>query len=421
LKGSPDTLTTGAPHDSAARRDRASLLPIFLIVLVDVLGLTIVLPLLPLYAERFHASALVAALLVPTYSACQLVSGPFLGNLSDRVGRRPVLLVSQLGTCLGFLMIGRAESLWMLFAGRVLDGVTAGNLTVAQAYIADNSKAENRARSFALIGIAFGLGFMLGPVAAASLSQFSLHLPFYVAAGLSATSFLFTLTLLPREAARSERREGDAVGPGGRRPSLFAVALYARFFRWPKVNGILAEFFLYQLAFACFTSGFALFAERRFTWQGHPFTPREIGFTYAFGALVGLVVQGGLIGRLVKRFGEAKLVISGLITLGVGYTALGHVEPIAGLLVAIALGSFGNAVLRPTLTSLLSQSVSKEEQGAALGIFQSLASLAAITAAPISGWLIDHRHLQAWGWMAGVFCLLGLAASRFGSSLKSST
>ena len=184
---------------------------------------------------------------------------------------------------------------------------------------------------------------------------------------------------------------------------------------------IFEEFFLYQLAFACFTSGFALFAERRFTWQGHPFTPREIGFTYAFGALVGLVVQGGLIGRLVKRFGEAKLVISGLVTLGVGYAALGHVEPVAGLLVAIGLGSFGNAVLRPALTSLLSQSVEKEEQGAALGIFQSLASLAAITAAPLSGWLIDRQHLQAWGWMAGIFCLLGLAASRFGSGLKSST
>lgn len=386
-------------------------------MLVDVLGLTIVIPLLPLYAERFHASALIAALLFPTYSACQLLSGPVLGNLSDRVGRRPVLLVSQLGTCLGFLLIARAESLWMLFAGRILDGLTAGNLTVAQAYIADHSKAEDRARSFALIGIAFGLGFMLGPVAAAWLSHYSLHLPFYVAAGLSATSFLFTLTLLPREAGRGAPASGAEVGPGGRRPSLFAFGLYARYLRWPRVNGILAEFFLYQLAFACFTSGFALFAERRFVWDGHPFSPREIGVTYAFGAFIGLVVQGGLIGRLVQRLGEPKVVTLGLVTLGAGYAALGHVEPVLGLLVAVALGSFGNAVLRPALTSLLSQAVSRDEQGAALGLFQSLASLASIGAAPLSGWLIQHDHLMAWAWVAGAFSISALFVSRYGSGL----
>jgi DHA1 family tetracycline resistance protein-like MFS transporter len=250
------------------------------------------------------------------------------------------------------------------------------------------------------------------------LSQYSLHLPFYVAAGLSATSFLFTLTLLRREPPNRPRESGDETGPAGRRPSLFAFGLYARYFRWPRVNGILVEFFLYQLAFACFTSGFALFAERRFTWHGAPFTPREIGYTYAFGAIVGLLVQGGLIGRLVKRFGEAKLAFWGLVTLGAGYAALGHVEPVGGLLVAIGLGSFGNAVLRPALTSLLSQLVSREEQGAALGLFQSLASLAAVAAAPLSGWLIGKNYLHAWGWVAGLFCLLGLFASRFGSGRK---
>lgn len=408
----------------APARAHASLLPIFLIVLVDVLGLTIVLPLLPVYGESFGASALVAALLVPVYSACQLFSGPFLGECSDRVGRRRVLLVSQAGTLLGFLIIASAQSLWMLFLGRVIDGLTAGNLSVAQAYIADNTAPENRARSFALIGIAFGIGFLLGPAITAYLSRWGMSAPLFLAAGLSLTSLSCTALLLPKD---EPRRELPSEPTSRRPPSTtarrrFSVLRWDRlatFFQRPVLGGVLGEFLLYQLAFSMFMSGFALFAERRYTYEGHHFGPREIGLAFAFAGLVGIVVQGGLMGLLVRRLGERRLTLIGLCALAIGYALLGYVEPVAPLLVAIALSSLGNAVLRPSLTSIVTELVPRDEQGVALGVMQSLASIASITAAPLSGWLIDRRWLSAWGWFAAGFCAVALVVRQRGSARHS--
>src|SRR5262245_19011518 len=172
------------------------LLPIFLIVLVDVFALTLVIPLLAIYAEHFGATPFEATLLVSIFAVCQLVSGPLQGRISDRVGRKPMLVVSQIGTFIGLLVMGGANSLWMLYLARVIDGATAGNLSLAQAYIADNTAPENRARSFGLIGIAFGLGFFLGPSVTGFLVQFGLRAPIYAAAGLSLTSIICTLVLL---------------------------------------------------------------------------------------------------------------------------------------------------------------------------------------------------------------------------------
>ena len=187
------------------------LIPIFLIVLVDVFALTLVIPLLAIYAEKFGATPLQATLLVSIFAVCQLVSGPILGRTSDRIGRKPMLLVSQVGTLVGLLVMATAGSLAMLFVGRVIDGSTAGNLSLAQAYIADNTAPEHRAKSFALIGIAFGLGFFLGPSVTGYLSQYGLRAPFFAAAVLSATSILCTALLLPKP-----RREhhGGRLGCG---------------------------------------------------------------------------------------------------------------------------------------------------------------------------------------------------------------
>jgi MFS family permease len=410
------TASSTPPSD----RQRVSLLPIFLIVLVDVLGLTIVLPLLPVYGETFGASAFVAALLVPIYSACQLFSGPYLGSLSDRIGRRRVLLLSQTGTLLGFLMIASAQSLWMIFLGRVIDGLTAGNLSVAQAYIADNTAPENRARSFALIGIAFGVGFLLGPAVTAYLSRYGMSVPLYLAAGLSLTSIICTRTLLPRDpdvVPRAADAPLEGGPPVGQRVSILNWGRYVTYFQRPVLGGVLCEFFLYQFAFAMFISGFALYAERRYTWNGHAFGPHEIGLLYAFSGLVGVIFQGGFIGRAVKVFRERRLIAIGLVMLGIGYALLGYVEPITPLLIAVTLSSLGNSVLRPSLTSIVTQVVSKREQGLVLGLTQSLASLASITAAPLSGWLIDRRLLTAWGWVAAAFCALALCIRQWGSGL----
>jgi DHA1 family tetracycline resistance protein-like MFS transporter len=409
-------VTTSAEEASLEPR-RVSLLPIFLIVLVDVLGLTIVLPLLPVYGESFGASALVAALLVPVYSACQLFAGPVLGTLSDRVGRRKVLLLSQTGTLLGFLMIAGAHALWMIFVGRILDGLTAGNLSVAQAYIADNTEPKHRTRSFAMIGIAFGIGFMLGPALTAYLSRYGMSVPLYFAAALSLTSIVCTFTLLPVDRARAVPSAADATGlPTGRRLSILDWGRYVTYMRRPVLGGVLAEFFFYQMAFSMFISGFALYAERRYTWHGQAFSPREIGLLFAFSGFLGIIVQGGLIGRAVRIFKEPRLISMGLLTLGAGYALLGYVEPVTPLLIAVALSAVGNSVLRPSLTTIVTQVVPDAERGVALGMMQSLASLASICAAPLSGWLIDQRYLTLWGWFAAGCCGIALLVRQWGSA-----
>jgi MFS family permease len=391
---------------------RLPLLPIFLIVLVDVFGLAMIIPLLTIYAEKFGATALQATLLISIYAACQLFSGPLLGKISDRIGRKPLLVVSQIGTFIGFIIMARATSLWMLYAARVIDGSTAGNISLAQAYISDNTDAKDRTKSFALIGIAFGLGFLIGPLVTAYLVKYSLRAPIYAASAMSLSSIACTLTLLPNAGEPAASPEGQAPRAG-----LFDWKTYSQYLGRPVLNGLLAQFFFYTIGFSTFTSGFALFAERRFTWNGHPFTPREIGFVLVYVGALGIILQGGLVGRLAKRFGESALVSAGFVTLVVAYLILGPSRTIASLAAVSTISSFGNGVLRPALTSLVTQNAGRHEQGVALGISQSLNSIALIIAPIVGGTLIDNDLLTQWAWVAAVAALIGLVAARWGSSL----
>jgi MFS family permease len=391
------------------------LLPIFLIVLVDILAFTLVIPLLAIYAEHLGATPLVATLLVSVFAVCQLVSGPLLGRASDRIGRKPLLIVSQIGTLLGLLVMGSANSLWLLFVGRILDGATAGNLSLAQAYIADNTKPEDRARSFAIIGIAFGLGFFLGPSMAGYVSQYGLHAPFHVAAGLSLLSIVCTVVLLPNQAPVAPAAN-DPGGPGGMRLALTDWAVYRQYFQRPVLAGLLLQFLFFGVAFTTFTSGFALFAERTFRWDGQPFTPREIGYLFAYAGFFGIVLQGGLIGRLVKRYGEPTLVAAGFMSMATGFLLLGLIDDVVPLIVVTTLVAFGQGVLRPTLTSLISQSADPAEQGVVLGLTQSLTSVALVLAPPLGGWLIGQGRLSTWAFVAAVAAVLGWFASGWGSS-----
>ncbi len=392
------------------------MLPIFLIVLVDVFALTLVIPLLAIYAESFGASPLEATLLVSVFAACSLVSAPVLGHLSDRFGRKPLLLVSQLGTLVGLLLMARASALWMLYAARVIDGLTAGNLSLAQAWMSDRTPPQARTRSFAFIGIAFGLGFFIGPWVTGELARFGLNAPIYLAAALSGTSIAVTATLLPGDTPR--RHADAATAPTtSRRPSSFATSTYAALLRRPVLGGILAQFFLFQFAFSIFTSGFALFAERSYHWHGKPFGPREVGYVFAYIGLLGIVIQGGIIGRLSKRIGDAALVWLGFLCALLAYFALPFAHGTGTLLVVAGVSAFGTGVLRPALTSLVSQSASAGEQGLTLGVMQSLGSLASVMAPALGGLLLEHDRLGAWAWTSGVATTLGLVAVRWGSGL----
>jgi len=399
--------------EEVASPRRSPLLPIFLIVMVDVLGLTIILPLLPFYAERLGASPTVVGLLVSTYAACQLVAGPVLGQISDRMGRRPLLLVSQLGTFIGFLILAWAGSLWVVFLARVIDGLTAGNLSLAQAYISDVTKPEERAKSFGVIGVAFGIGFLIGPAISGFLSTYSYQYPIFAAAALSATSILSTYFLLPGAPVipESEKREGPPP-PAGRRLRVLDWGNYATYFKRPVLAQLLSQFFAFAFSFAIFMSGFALFAERRFTWNGHPFGVKEVGYIFAYVGFLGIILQGGLIGRLVKRFGEVKLVSSGFISATAGFGLIGFMYHLPGLLVASTLASFGTGVLRPALTSLITQRAGREEQGIVLGLTQSLMSVAQIVAPVIGGFLIDRELLTTWAMAGAAISFVGVLIGR---------
>lgn len=389
-------------------KPKNALLPIFLIVVVDILGMTLILPLLPFYAERYGASPQVVGLLITTYALCQLLAGPILGKLSDRYGRRPLLIVSQIGTFAGFLVLGWAKTLIWIFFSRFLDGITAGNLSLAQAYISDVTEPQNRAKAFGVIGVAFGLGFLIGPALSGYLAQFDYAYPAYAAAALSFTSILCTYFLLPQVVPHAEE---EASGPGGKRLGLLDWGAYVQYFRRPELASLLVQFFSFCVMFSLFINGFALFAERRFLVGGRPFGPKEVGYLYAYSGFLGLIIQGGLLGRLVKRFGEKPLARTGFVSAAVGLTALAYTYPVAMIIPVFTFVAYGTGVLRPTLTSQITQHVSRREQGVVLGLTQSLNSTSSIISPLIAGFLIGRGDLKTWALGAAAVSMAGFLLS----------
>jgi MFS family permease len=384
------------------------LLAIFLIVAVDVLGLTIMIPLLPFYAEKLGASPFQVGWLIGAYAACQLVSGPLLGRMSDSTGRKPLLLVSQVGTFIGFIITAFAPNLMILFLARMIDGATAGNLSLAQAYISDITKPEDRAKSFGVIGIAFGIGFLIGPAVSGILAKSSYQYPVFAAAGLSALSIIATAVLLPKAV--------PARNDPGRRLSLIAWGEYVKYFHDPKLATRLWQFLSFIFAFSMFTSSFPLFAERRLTWHGAPFGPEQAGFVYAWAGFLGILTQGPALGVLVKKFGEKALNRVGFAAYAVGYALLGFTHSIPMLALAATVTAFGGFI-RPTLTSLITKAAPKSETGSVLGLQQSLTSVAQIAAPPFAGILIQHGALTTWGIAASAITVVGLVlATRADSS-----
>jgi MFS family permease len=385
-------------------------------VVVDVLALTIMLPLLPFYAEHFGASPTVVGLLVGTYAFCQLLAGPVLGQISDRVGRKPVLAVSQVGTLAGLLLLAWAPNLALVFVARVLDGLTAGNLSTAQAYIADTTQPKERARAFALIGIAFGIGFLVGPGASGYLTHhFGFRVPILGAAALSFTSILGTTFLLPGgkpEVSPATAAADAPPAPGGRRLRVLDWGTYVGYFKRPRLGALLFEFFLFTLAFSMFTSGAALFAERRYSIGGLPFGPKEVGYVFMYSGFIGILVQGSLRqGALVRAVREPQLVLVGFLAAALGYALLGASHGVASLGIAVTIASFGTGVIRPVLTSLITQQVERSEQGVVLGLNQSLMSVSQIVGPVVGGALIDRQWLTPWALLAGAVMLAGAASS----------
>ena len=350
-------------------RDIRAVPTLFLIVVVDLIGFGLVIPLMPFYAVRFAASPQEVTALVAVYSLMQLLTAPFWGRLSDRVGRRPVLIASIAASALAYLWLGLATALWTLFAARACAGACAGNIAAAQAYIADVTKPEERARGMGLIGAAFGLGFMIGPALGGMLAgtdpvTADLETPAWVAAGLSLLALLGVVLLL-RESLPAERRDGATSG--GRISAVMGVL------HRPVLSRLILVNFLVLLAVAGMQSVFAIWAMTQFGWG-----PGQVGYVFAYVGFVSVILQGGLIGRLARRFGEERLLLCGLALIAAGLLALPfayHLPVLAAALTALALGM---GLTQPSLNSLISRQAGQEEQGEVMGVSQSAGSLSRV-------------------------------------------
>ncbi|HEX7970261.1 MAG TPA: MFS transporter [Stellaceae bacterium] len=354
---------------------------LFLIVFIDLLGFGVVIPQLPFYGLHFGLHGLGVTSMLACYSVAQFLSSPLLGRLSDRVGRRPVLLVSLMASVLAYLWLGLADAAWMLFAARLVAGAGAGNIAAAQAYIADVTPPEGRAKGMGMIGAAFGLGFTVGPALGGLASRLDAAAPAFIAAGLSAAAFLLVLSLL---------RESLPDASRGAPPRPGRLAMARETLGRPVLRELVLLAFITVSAFAAMETTFALWANQVFGWGSW-----EVGLNFFFVGIVLVLVQGALIGPLTRRFGEARLLTVGAASIALGLAGLPFVHAIAVLLVVNLLLAGGMGLLNPSLNSLVSRLARIDEQGGVLGVLQSASSLARAAAPPVAGVLFDFSGRNA--------------------------
>jgi DHA1 family tetracycline resistance protein-like MFS transporter len=382
------------------------LLTIFLIVFIDLLGFSLILPLLPYYAETYGATPIIVGLLVASYAAAQLIGAPLLGRLSDRIGRRPVLLLSVAGTAIGFLLLGFADPIGrfiaemvapeaanvfviaVLFLSRIIDGLTGGNITVAQAYITDVTDEQNRAKGLGLIGAAFGLGFIIGPAVGGALSKWGYSLPAFVATAVSLLNLILIFFLLPESLSVEQRSAASQQ----RRPPFTIGALKQALTR-PKVGPLLQVRFFFALAFATFQTIFALFA------QSIGLNSQTTGFLLAYVGVISVVVQGGLIGPLTRRFRETALMVTGLWVMTGALFAWAFTDKLWQIIILILPLAVAGGVLNTVIQSSLTKSVTHQEVGGILGITGSLEAVTRVIAPLAGGYLLQNMGL----WAPGIF------------------
>jgi multidrug resistance protein len=381
---------------------KSPLVVLFITVFIDLIGFGIVLPLLPFYAKRFGANALLVGLLSTSFSLMQLLFAPVWGRLSDRVGRRPVILLGLLGSSISYLTFGLASSLPILFLSRILAGIAGANISTAQAYIADSTQPENRAKGMGLIGAAYGLGFTVGPAIGGILSQYGYAIPAFFASALALANFGAAWWLLPESRNASGQTHHTERGLNWQRLRMGL--------QHPELGTFLILFFISTFAFANLEATFALMTARKFGFDAH-----ANGYLFAYIGVLITIVQGGLTGRLARRFGERRLISAGLFCMIFGLGLLPYSPGLKSLLLVLVVLVGGHGSTNPSISSLISQSAGSEDQGSILGVAQSLASLARILGPIWGGFTFDalgfqYPYLTGGLFMAVAFSLSLLAA-----------
>ena len=382
------------PESPAPGRRAAALPFIFIVVFIDVLGIGLAMPVLPMLVGAFTPSRELQAywygVLVVVYGLMQFFCAPLLGALSDRFGRRPVILASIFGLGVHYLLLAVAPSLAFMLLARVIGGVTGASFSVASAYASDISSAEGRAKSFGLIGAAFGLGFIFGPMLGGLLGSIDLHLPFYVAAGLSLLNGLYGLIVVPESLPR-DRRAAFAL----RRANPFSALLALS--RHREIGRLVLVFALVVLAQLILQTTWVLFTHFRFGWG-----PRENGFALFCVGVVAAVVQGALLGPLLRRFGEVRLALTGLSVGTIAYLLYG-LAPQGWIMYAIIVGNFLSFAAGPALQGIVSNAVGPREQGVTMGALNSIQSIMFVVAPAIGTPLLAQvSHLPPSDWKVGV-------------------
>lgn len=393
------------------------LIIIFITVFIDLVGFGIVIPALPYYVEgeAFRATPFQIGLLFASYSLMQFIFSPILGSLSDRVGRRPILFFSLLGSAVGYLLIGYAAALWMVFAGRIISGITGGNISTAQAYIADVTTRENRAKGMGLFGAMFGLGFIFGPAIGGILSRYGIGVPFLFAAALSLLNAILLYFILPESV---HLKKDFAAKRRNRLAELFDALKDSRF------GTLTAVYFFLVTSFSIMTYAFVLYTIERFGY-----TAEQNGYLFAFIGILAVVFQGGMFSRLAEKFGEEKLTVIGCLVMAASLFAIPFVTPqvggLGGLLLTVALLAVGNSMASPALTSLASKISSDAEQGKSLGVMQSGASLARAIGPALGGVLlnnaldqVDDFTIRRTFWTAAAIMIIAVATAVYFSKTE---
>lgn len=382
-------------------RHASPLAILLLTVFVDMLGFAIVIPVLPLYAERFAASPAMIGALLAVYSAMGFLFSPVVGALSDRLGRKSILLLSTTGQAMAFFIMGSANAFAWLFVARTLDGIFGANVSTTQAYVADVTAAGERAKAMGLLGAAFGLGFICGPLVGGLLSRLTVSAPFYFAGALAAVNAGLIAFVLP-ESLPVQNRDQSRAGP----PRT----------AWQQSGGartlgpLMAAYFFMMFGFSLMTAFFAIFTEDRFG-----FTAAENGYIFALIGAIAVLVQARLVGPLVERFSEKRLAMVGVTILACTLFALPLAEGLGALLLASAGVAIGNSLVNPSINGLVSRSTDSQGQGRALGLMQAAASLGRCVGPLAGGWLLtlNPRHTSDFGkapfWCGSLLLLVALS------------
>ena len=393
---------------------RSPRFPIFMIVFVDVLGLGIIVPVMPLFAQnQLGATASQITLLTSIFFTAQFIAAPFLGRLSDRVGRRPVLIFSQAGTLVALLMNALAPTLAFLYVSRVIDGITGGNITVAQAYLADVTDEKNRTKGLGLISAAFSAGFIFGPAFGGLLAaQFGPRIPFFVAALMSLATILLSTFLLP-ESLPPERRKREHTAA-----NLTPKRSNWELMRIPSIAFILIVGFGTQVSFFSFQTTFVLWAED-FLFPNEPqaYVTQAVAIILTLIGICGVITQIWLVGPMVRRFGERHLVIGGNLARGIGFGLLAAFPTLFMTIATIPLLSVGAGVALPSIVALLTFAAPTATRGGVIGLNQSANALGSILGPLIAGYLFDtvgpNAPMVAASAIMLVTVLLGLNLYRF--------